>query len=85
MYLDAGDAPGVELQAHSIKGAAANVGGEVLRALAREMEEDGKGANLDAVRARVPDLETQFERLKEATTCEPRTEGTGEQHEDSDR
>ena len=33
-YLETGDAPGARRQAHSIKGASANVGGERLRAVA---------------------------------------------------
>jgi HPt (histidine-containing phosphotransfer) domain-containing protein len=36
--VKSGDAPGAARQAHSIRGAAANVGGERLRALASEME-----------------------------------------------
>ena len=45
-YLDAWDAPGAERQAHTIKGASANVGGEALRALAFEMEKAGKAGDL---------------------------------------
>jgi CheY-like chemotaxis protein/HPt (histidine-containing phosphotransfer) domain-containing protein len=64
--LKAGDAPRTERQAHSIKGASANVGGERLRAVAFEMEKAGKTGDLEAVTARLPELETQFDRLKEA-------------------
>jgi PAS domain S-box-containing protein len=70
-YLDAWDAPGAERQAHSIKGASSNVGGEALRALAFEMEKAGKAGDLDSVRARMEDLEREFVRLKEAMTGEP--------------
>jgi hypothetical protein len=70
-YLDAWDAPGAERQAHSIKGASSNVGGEALRALAFEMEKAGKAGDLDSVRARMEDLEHEFARLKEAMTTEP--------------
>jgi two-component system sensor histidine kinase/response regulator len=65
-FLEAGDAARVERQAHSIKGASANVGGEALRAVAFELEQAGKTGNLEAVRARLPELERQFARLKEA-------------------
>jgi len=63
--LAAGDVPGAERQAHSIKGASANVGGEALRAVAFEMEKAGKAGNLEAVAARLPELEAQFARLKD--------------------
>jgi len=62
--LEAGDAPRAERQAHSIKGASANVGGAALSAVAFEMEKAGKTGNLEAVAARLPELETQFARLK---------------------
>ena len=70
-YLDAWDAPGAERQAHSIKGASSNVGGEALRALAFEMEKAGKAGDLGSVRARMDDLEREFVRLKGAMTGEP--------------
>ncbi len=72
-YLEAGDASSAVRQAHTIKGASASLGGEALRAVAYEMEKAGKGGDMDAVKARMADLETQFERLKEAMTKEPRT------------
>jgi PAS domain S-box-containing protein len=61
--LKAGDSSGAERQAHSIKGASANAGGEALRAVAIEMEKAGKAGDLGAVTARLPELETQFARL----------------------
>ncbi|MBI4763224.1 MAG: response regulator [Deltaproteobacteria bacterium] len=64
--LEAGDAARAERQAHSIKGASANVGGQALGAMAFELEKAGKTGNLEAVRARLPELERQFARLKEA-------------------
>ena len=64
--LEAGDAPRAERQAHSIKGASANVGGTALRNLAFEMEKAGKTADLKAVAVRLPELEMQFARLKES-------------------
>jgi PAS domain S-box-containing protein len=64
--LGAGDATGAIRQVHTIKGASANVGGEALRAVALETERAGKADGLTAVIARMPDLETQFARLREA-------------------
>ena len=65
-YLEAGDAASAERQAHTIKGASANLGGEALRAAAFEMEKAGKAGNLDAVRACLPELVNQFALLREA-------------------
>ncbi len=64
-YLKNSDMPGVERQAHTIKGASANVGGEVLRALAFKMEKAGKAGDMDAVKADMQKLEKCFDRLKE--------------------
>ena len=63
-FLAASDVKSTERQAHTIKGASANMGGEVLRALALEMEKEAKAGNLEYVKARMPELETQFKRLK---------------------
>ena len=65
-YLEAGDAPGAERQAHTIKGASANVGGEALRAVAFEMEKAGKEKNLDKLTMLLPKLEREFDRLRQA-------------------
>ena len=64
-YLAVGDAAGALRQVHSIKGASANVGGEALRATAAATEEAGQGGDLNAIITRVPDLESQFVRLRE--------------------
>ncbi len=64
--LATGDIPCAERQAHSIKGAAANVSGEAVRAVALEVEEAGRTGDLDAARARMGELEAQSELLKEA-------------------
>jgi len=65
-YLAAGDATGAERQAHTIKGASANMGGEGLRGVASHMEKAGKAGDLDAVKSRMSELKTEFERLKRA-------------------
>ena len=64
--LEAGDEKGAGLQAHTIKGAAANVGGERLRAVALEMEKAAIAGDLSAVKIRMAELETQFELVKKA-------------------
>ena len=64
--LETSDAATVERVAHSIKGAAASVGGEALRELAGEIEKACKDGRFDAVAARCPELEHQYDRLKEA-------------------
>ncbi len=64
--LAANDAAGAVRQVHTIKGASANVGGDVLRTLARETEQAARADGLGAVLERLPDIESQFARLKEA-------------------
>jgi PAS domain S-box-containing protein len=62
-YLADGDQPGATRQAHSIKGASANVGGEALRAVAAAAEMAGQAGDLKAIIGCVPEIETQFARL----------------------
>jgi len=64
VYLEAGDAAGAERTAHTIKGAATNMGGETLRSLAFEMEKAGKAGDLDSMTARLDELNATFEQLK---------------------
>jgi HPt (histidine-containing phosphotransfer) domain-containing protein len=64
-YLEAGDAAGAERQAHTIKGASANVGGERLRALAFEMEKAGKAGDLESIKTRMDELAATFAELKQ--------------------
>ena len=65
-HIGAGDAKLAGGQAHSIKGAAANVGGMALSAAAFAMEQAGKAGRLDTMAALMPELERQFELLREA-------------------
>ena len=51
--------------AHKLKGAAANVGGEALSAVASELEQAGKASDLARVVQLLPELETQTARLSE--------------------
>ncbi len=64
-YLQSGDVANAERQAHTIKGASATVGGEALREVAFDMEKAARAGDLDAVVARLPELERQFVRQKE--------------------
>jgi CheY-like chemotaxis protein/HPt (histidine-containing phosphotransfer) domain-containing protein len=66
LSLEANDEKTFERIAHSIKGAAANIGGEALCELAAEIEKACKDGRFDAVAGRCPELEHQFGRLKEA-------------------
>jgi HPt (histidine-containing phosphotransfer) domain-containing protein len=63
-YLDQGDAGSAGGQAHTIKGAAANVGGMALSAVAFEIEEAGKAGRQEELAALVPEMERQFALLK---------------------
>jgi HPt (histidine-containing phosphotransfer) domain-containing protein len=49
-----------------MKGAAANVGGESLRAAAFEIEKAAAAGQLADALTRLPDLESRFARLKQA-------------------
>ena len=64
--LQAGDAPGVRLTAHSIKGAAGNVGGECVRAVAWDLEQAAQAGDLLAAGTHLAELATQFDRLQAA-------------------
>jgi signal transduction histidine kinase/CheY-like chemotaxis protein/HPt (histidine-containing phosphotransfer) domain-containing protein len=67
-YLASGDATGSERQAHSIKGASANVGGERLRKIALQLEHAANSGDLPAAASHLPALEAQFAALKHAMT-----------------
>jgi PAS domain S-box-containing protein len=64
--LETRDLAAAERLAHAIKGASANVGGEVLRAVALQMEKAAKAGDLRAAWERLPELEIEFTRLAEA-------------------
>jgi CheY-like chemotaxis protein/HPt (histidine-containing phosphotransfer) domain-containing protein len=64
-YLASGDVSGTERQAHTIKGASANLGGEKVRALAFEMEKSAKAGDLEYVKSNLNALEKQFTLLKQ--------------------
>ncbi|MEI6258578.1 MAG: PhnD/SsuA/transferrin family substrate-binding protein [Deltaproteobacteria bacterium] len=69
-YLETGDDLGVEHQAHTIKGASANVGGDRLQTVAHLMEKAAKAGDLNAVRGHIPEMEAQFDTLHQAMAKE---------------
>jgi signal transduction histidine kinase/DNA-binding response OmpR family regulator len=60
-----GDCAAAERQAHTIKGAAGSVGGEVLQTLAFELEKAGKADDLQQLKARLAQLSAAFEVFKQ--------------------
>jgi HPt (histidine-containing phosphotransfer) domain-containing protein len=60
------EAAGSARQAHSIRGASANVGGESLQKLAAEMEKAADAGDWHSVITRMDELERQFGLLSEA-------------------
>ncbi len=62
----AGDVAGVDLQAHSIKGGAANVGAVRLAAAARTLEMRAKAGSLEGAADLVADLRREFAALQSA-------------------
>ena len=64
--LEEADAPGVQSQAHTLKGAAATVSAEGLQAIALAMEQAGKAAQLDDCGRLLPRAVAEFERFRSA-------------------
>ncbi|MEN6308528.1 MAG: PocR ligand-binding domain-containing protein [Anaerohalosphaeraceae bacterium] len=64
--MDACDPVTLERIAHSIKGAAANIGGEALREVAAEIERACKDGNVEFACQHSTELEQQFQQLREA-------------------
>jgi len=62
--LEEGDAPGVRMLAHALKGAAATLSAEALRALCFEMQEVAASKDLNHALALLPRIEEQFELLE---------------------
>ena len=61
--LEGGRIAEATMQAHSIKGASATVGGEVVRAIAAAMESAGRNSDVAAMRSRLAELETKMNEL----------------------
>jgi HPt (histidine-containing phosphotransfer) domain-containing protein len=84
VLLESGDVPASTRHTHSIKGAAANAGGEQLRKLAAEMEKSARAGELSSVIDRMAELRARFLQLQEAIKQEWRPEElslTGDIHE----
>lgn len=64
--LHDGDAKTAERIAHTIKGASATVGAELLRMAAYECEALGKDGSLDVLQEKTPELRRLFDELCEA-------------------
>ncbi|MEI8312890.1 MAG: response regulator, partial [Verrucomicrobiota bacterium] len=65
-HAAAGDARGVQQQAHKIKGACATVGGDALSALASALEKAGGAGDHAGIAAGMPEIDAQFAALKAA-------------------
>lgn len=68
--LSGNDAKTAERVAHSIKGAAATVGGEPLRAISYECEQLGRDAKLEELQTLVPELKARYEALRDVLLAE---------------
>jgi PAS domain S-box-containing protein len=66
VQLESANGPDIVRLAHSIKGAAANVGGERLRAVALQMENDAQIGQIDSAGAHLAGLKVEFYRLRQA-------------------
>ncbi len=58
------DAPATRLAAHSLKGAAGNVGGVAVRDLASKLEKLGESGELESAAGFLPELDATFQNLK---------------------
>jgi HPt (histidine-containing phosphotransfer) domain-containing protein len=64
--LAQGDAIRLTRAAHSLKGSSSNFGASQLRALSERIEQIGRSGVLSDVPARLPELKTEFDRVKAA-------------------
>jgi len=63
-FVEQGDVNDAGRQAHKIKGAAANLGCELLRKAALKLESAAKSESIDRISELIPNLEKEWERLK---------------------
>ena len=63
-HAGVGNTESVHQQAHSIKGAAAAVGGEAMRRVAFEIEKAGRAGDMERVKTMIPQLQDRFAELK---------------------
>jgi len=66
VYLERNDCEGATRQAHTIKGASANVGATALSLAAAAMERAGKSGDMESMRATFSDLEKQYQLTEQA-------------------
>jgi CheY-like chemotaxis protein len=66
--LEEGDLSQTEKQAHSLKGAAMNIGGIALQAVAFDLEVSGKNRDLNQARPLIQKLNKEFKSLQKALT-----------------
>ena len=59
--LSTGNLVAVRLAAHSIKGAAGNIGGAALSNIARQAQEHADSGDTDAFRALLPEMKARFD------------------------
>ncbi|MCD8351208.1 MAG: Hpt domain-containing protein [Planctomycetaceae bacterium] len=64
--IAANDVKTAERVAHSIKGASATVGGEMLRVTALECEQKARDGDINGLMTYIPDLKSRYELLKNA-------------------
>lgn len=64
-HIAAEDTEKIRLEAHSIKGSAAAVGGHAMRSVALEIENAGREADIEKARILIPELLKRFVELKE--------------------
>jgi CheY-like chemotaxis protein/HPt (histidine-containing phosphotransfer) domain-containing protein len=65
-YLKGSDSRKIEIHAHSLKGAAANLSAERMRALAGRLESLAHDGRIDAVAARATALRSEFDSIRNA-------------------
>ena len=65
-FIEQKDTKEAGKKGHQIKGAAGNVGGDVLREIASKLEKAGKDRDLNKLTRLVPQLEEAFDQLKKA-------------------
>ncbi|MEI6260134.1 MAG: Hpt domain-containing protein [Deltaproteobacteria bacterium] len=65
-FVERGQAKQAGVQAHKIRGAAGNIGSPALQEIAHAMEQAGTAEEINLLRTLMPEMEKQFELLKEA-------------------
>jgi two-component system sensor histidine kinase/response regulator len=65
-----GNAPGIEHACHTLKGAAASINAEQIRAIALRLEEIGRSTDLRNAETALAELEAEFKRLQDFVAAE---------------